>query len=36
MAKTTEEILKTEYLECFDAFRKNAMEVSYYKYGPLK
>lgn len=36
MAKTTEEILKTEYSERFDELRKNAMEVSYYKYGPVK
>lgn len=30
------DILKTEYSERFDVLRKNAMETSYYKYGPLK
>ncbi len=30
------EILKTEYSERFDILRKNAMETSYYKYGPLR
>lgn len=34
--KTREEILKTEYSERFDEIRKNMMEMSYYKYGPLK
>ena len=29
-------ILKTEYSERFDTLRKKAMEVSYYKYGPLR
>lgn len=30
------EILKTEYSERFDKLRQQAMEVSYYKYGPIK
>ena len=34
--KIREEILKTEYSERFDEIRKNMMEMSYYKYGPLK
>lgn len=29
-------ILDTEYSERFDKLRKNAMETSYHKYGPLK
>ena len=33
---TIEVILKTEYSEEFDARRKNAMAMSYYKYGPAK
>lgn len=34
--KTREEILKTEYSYRFDEIRKDMMEVSYYKYGPLQ
>ena len=34
--KSREQILKTEYSERFDKLRKDAMEVSYYKYGPVK
>lgn len=34
--KDREEILKTEYSERFDEIRKNAMETSYHKYGPVK
>lgn len=30
------DVLKTEYSERFDNLRKAAMEVSYYKYGPLR
>lgn len=30
------EVLNTEYSEQFDELRKNRMEVSYYKYGPVK
>ena len=29
-------VLDTEYSKRFDELRKNAMETSYYKYGPLK
>lgn len=36
LKKSREEILKTEYSERFDEIRKNMMETSYYKYGPLK
>lgn len=31
-----DEILKTEYSERFDKLRKDAMETSFYKYGPLR
>lgn len=34
--KSREEILKTEYSERFDKIRKDMMETSYYKYGPMK
>lgn len=30
------EILKTEYSEKFDELRKNAVEVSFHKYGPAR
>lgn len=30
----TDDILKTEYSEEFDKFRKNRMKVSFFKYGP--
>ena len=36
MDKTIELILKTEYSQEFDERRKNAMAISYYKYGPAK
>jgi hypothetical protein len=29
-------ILQTEYSEHFDTLRKNRMEVSFHKYGPIK
>lgn len=32
----SERILQTEYSEEFDRIRKNAMVVSFYKYGPVK
>lgn len=31
-----EEILETEYSDAFDKLRKDMMEMSYYKYGPVK
>jgi len=31
-----EQVLKTEYSESFDEKRKNAMVVSFHKYGPAK
>ena len=31
-----EDILKTEYSECFDTLRKDRMVISFYKYGPVK
>ena len=31
-----EKILKTEYSEKFDEYRKNIMVNSYYRYGPVK
>lgn len=34
--KDFEKILKTEYSERFDEIRKNAMIVSYFKYGAIK
>lgn len=34
--KTDEEILKTEYSERFDTYRKHIMINSYHKYGPVK
>lgn len=34
--KLTMAVLDTEYSQKFDELRKNAMETSYYKYGPLK
>ena len=34
--KSREEVLKTEYSERFDKLRKDAMETSFYKYGPNK
>lgn len=30
------DVLDTEYSEKFDKLRKNRVEVSYYKYGPIK
>ena len=30
------DILKSEYSEKFDTLRKNRMEVSFHKYGPVK
>lgn len=33
---TNEQILSTEYSEQFDTLRKNRMEVSFHKYGPIK
>lgn len=36
MTKQYEKILETEYSDEFDTKRKNAMVMSYYKYGPLK
>lgn len=30
-----DDILKTEYSETFDKLRKNRMETSYHKYGPI-
>ena len=30
------DILKSEYSKEFDQLRKNRMEVSFYKYGPIK
>lgn len=29
-------ILQTEYSETFDRLRKNRVQVSYYKYGPVR
>lgn len=34
--KTREEILKTEWSDRFEKLRKDAMETSYYKYGPAR
>jgi hypothetical protein len=31
-----EEILATEYCNRFDTIRKNQMEMSFYKYGPME
>lgn len=31
-----QQILSTEYSERFDKIRKNAMAMSYYKYGPMR
>lgn len=33
---TPEDILKTEYSERFDQLRKQAVQVSFHKYGPAK
>ena len=33
---TTNQILSTEYSEHFDTLRKNRMEVSFHKYGPIR